>query len=86
MEFRSKRLESCRPASQPLNRADFVDQHIAAATCEHTQYEFSTRDTEATLATMVDDAYVNHVPVLTGHKGRNAVLVLFAGLYPEHVA
>ena len=22
---------------------------------------------------MVDDAYVNHVPVLTGHKGRNAL-------------
>src|SRR6516162_9873142 len=40
---------------------------------EHTRHEFSTRDTEATLATMVDDAYVNHVPVLTGHKGRNAL-------------
>jgi carboxymethylenebutenolidase len=40
---------------------------------EHTQQEFSTRDTEATLAAMVDDAYVNHVPVLTGHKGGNAL-------------
>ena len=33
---------------------------------EHVQYEFSTRNTEDTLATMVDDAYVNHIPVLTG--------------------
>lgn len=36
---------------------------------EHVQYEFVTRDTEATLATMVEDAYVNHVPVLTGGVG-----------------
>ncbi|HWB82926.1 MAG TPA: ester cyclase [Bryobacteraceae bacterium] len=40
---------------------------------EHTQHEFSTRDTEATLATMVDDAYVNHVPVMTGGNGRAAL-------------
>jgi carboxymethylenebutenolidase len=37
---------------------------------EHTAYEFSTRDTERTLATMVDDAYVNHVPVMTGGRGK----------------
>ena len=40
---------------------------------EHTKHEFSTRDTEATLATMVEDAYVNHVPVLTGGYGQNAL-------------
>jgi carboxymethylenebutenolidase len=28
-------------------------------------------DTEQTLATMVEDAYVNHVPVLTGGVGRD---------------
>jgi carboxymethylenebutenolidase len=38
---------------------------------EHVQYEFSTRNTEDTLATMVEDAYVNHVPVLTGGVGRD---------------
>jgi carboxymethylenebutenolidase len=37
---------------------------------EHTAHEFSTRDTEATLATMVEDAYVNHIPVLTGGRGK----------------
>ena len=40
---------------------------------EHTTHEFSTRDTEATLATMVEDAYVNHVPVLTGGMGKDAL-------------
>jgi len=38
---------------------------------EHVRYEFSTRDTDDTLATMVDDAYVNHIPVLTGGSGRD---------------
>jgi len=38
---------------------------------EHVRYEFSTRNTEDTIATMVEDAYVNHIPVLTGGSGRN---------------
>jgi len=38
---------------------------------EHVRYEFSTRNTDDTLATMVDDAYVNHIPVLTGGVGRD---------------
>ena len=40
---------------------------------EHTAHEFSTRDTERTLDTMVDDAYVNHVPVMTGGHGKQAL-------------
>ena len=40
---------------------------------EHTAYEFTTQDTEATLATMTDDAYVNHVPVMTGGTGKAAL-------------
>jgi carboxymethylenebutenolidase len=38
---------------------------------EHVRHEFSTRHTENTLATMVEDAYVNHIPVLTGGSGRD---------------
>ena len=37
---------------------------------EHIKYEFATRNTEDTLRTMVPDAYVNHVPVLTGGVGK----------------
>jgi carboxymethylenebutenolidase len=40
---------------------------------EHTRHEFATGDTEATLATMVEDAYVNHIPVLTGGYGKAAL-------------
>ena len=40
---------------------------------EHTAHEFSTRDTEATLDTMVEDAYVNHIPTMTGGYGKGAL-------------
>jgi len=33
--------------------------------------EFAARDTEETLSTMVQDAYVNHIPVMTGGVGRD---------------
>ena len=36
---------------------------------EHVRYEFATHNTDDTLATMVEDAYVNHIPVLTGGVG-----------------
>ena len=38
---------------------------------EHIRCEFSTRNTEDTLVTMVDDAYVNHIPVMTGGVGQD---------------
>jgi carboxymethylenebutenolidase len=47
---------------------------------EHVQYEFSTRNTEDTLATMVEGAYVNHIPVLTGGSGRDEL----RGFYSKH--
>ena len=38
---------------------------------DHVRYEFSTHSTNDTLATMVDDGYVNHIPVLTGGSGQH---------------
>src|SRR5215470_1034404 len=45
---------------------------------EHTKHEFVTRDAESTLATMVDDAYVNHVPVMTGGRGKDALRAFYS--------
>jgi carboxymethylenebutenolidase len=45
---------------------------------EHTANEFQTRDTEATLATTVDDAYVNHIPVRTGGHGKEELRVFYS--------
>jgi hypothetical protein len=49
-----------------------TQQEMEAIWAEHIRHEFVTRDVEATLATMVEDASVNHVPVTTGGKGKTA--------------
>lgn len=36
---------------------------------EHIRHEFDTRDVPATMATMVDQPYVNHIPTMTGGVG-----------------
>ena len=48
---------------------------------EHIRDEFATRDTEATLDTMVPEAYVNHVPVMTGGVGREALRAFYSRFF-----
>ena len=38
---------------------------------EHCRCEFETRDVDATMATMVDEPYVNHIPTMTGGVGHD---------------
>src|SRR6516225_1543233 len=44
---------------------------------EHIAGEFVTRDVEATLATMVEGASVNHMPVNTGGKGKEQLRAFY---------
>jgi carboxymethylenebutenolidase len=46
---------------------------IGAVFDEHVAAEFVRLDLEATMATMTDDPYVNHVPVMTGGVGADDV-------------
>jgi carboxymethylenebutenolidase len=48
---------------------------------EHLAGEFTTRDVEATLATMVDDASVNHVPVNTGGRGKDELRAFYRDVF-----
>ena len=58
-------------ATEPNISLTPAQQRLSELWDEHVRYEFSTRNTEDTLATMVEDAYVNHIPVLTGGVGRD---------------
>lgn len=42
---------------------------LAALWDKHCEHEFATRDVDATMATMVAEPYVNHVPTMTGGVG-----------------
>src|SRR5881409_4161188 len=48
-----------------------VQESLSQLWEEHVRHEFATHNTEDTLATMVEDAYVNHVPVMTGGVGQD---------------
>jgi carboxymethylenebutenolidase len=37
----------------------------------HCRYEFETRDVDDTMATMVEEPYVNHIPTMTGGVGHD---------------
>jgi carboxymethylenebutenolidase len=45
---------------------------------EHVRNEFATKDADAALDTMTPDAYVNHVPVLTGGVGKKELREFYA--------
>ena len=59
MNEKPSRQAGLTPAQQTLN--DLWEEHL--------RHEFATQETNATLETMVPDAYVNHIPVLTGGVG-----------------
>ncbi|KAL2264211.1 hypothetical protein VTK26DRAFT_487 [Humicola hyalothermophila] len=56
---------------KPLLGGPYFD--LEAIWDEHTRYEFADRSVEETMATMVDEPYVNHVPVMTGGIGRDSL-------------
>jgi carboxymethylenebutenolidase len=59
---------SLPPAQQLLN--DLWEEHV--------RDEFATKDPAATIDTMVSDAYVNHIPVLTGGTGHEQLKEFYA--------
>ena len=52
-------------------------QELEALWGEHIKDEFVTRDLDATLETMVEDAYVNHIPTMTGAAGKPALRIFY---------
>ena len=48
-----------------------ADYDLAALWEAHCRYEFEDRDVDATMASMVEQPYVNHVPTMTGGVGHD---------------
>jgi len=56
-------------------------EQLESLWAEHLAGEFTTRDVEATLATMIDSASVNHVPVNTGGKGKDELRAFYRDVF-----
>ena len=52
-----------------LHRVMGPHYNLEALWDDHLKFEFATRNTEDTLATMVSQPYVNHIPTMTGGTG-----------------
>ena len=63
-----------------LRRALGPHYDLSALWERHTYYEFGERDVPKTMATMVAEPYVNHVPTMTGGVGQEAL----ARFYRDH--
>ncbi|KAI4644819.1 uncharacterized protein J4E79_010954 [Alternaria viburni] len=60
---------------KPLLGGPFFD--LEAVWEEHTKFEFGERDVEKTMATMVDQPYVNHIPTMTGGVGQERLTAFY---------
>lgn len=56
-------------------------QELESLWTEHLAGEFLTKDVEATLRTMTDDASVDHVPVHTGGSGKQALRAFYRDVF-----
>ena len=74
-----KTEEVARPGLTPAQQslADLWDEHVRS--------EFATKDAQGAVDTMVPDAYVNHIPVLTGGVGRDHVKEFYANHFIPHM-
>jgi carboxymethylenebutenolidase len=54
---------------------------LARLWADHLRGEFVTKDVEATLDTMVEDASVNHVPVNTGGRGKEELRAFYRDVF-----
>jgi carboxymethylenebutenolidase len=66
-----KQIMEEREKSETETSLTPAQQNLEQLWEEHVRHEFNTHNTEETLATMVEDAYVNHIPVLTGGVGKD---------------
>lgn len=73
LEFFREHLGVLSSAGAASQKHDF-----AALWEDHIKYEFDTRNHEDTLNTMVEDAYVNHIPTLTGGVGKKQLEEFYA--------
>jgi carboxymethylenebutenolidase len=66
-----------------------ANEELGAVFDAHVAAEFVDLDLDATMATMTDDPYVNHVPVMTGGVGFEGVREFygahFIGKWPQDV-
>ena len=74
-------MTTAHPADRSSTTLTPTQQMLVDLWEEHLKYEFAMRSSDDTLETMIDDAYVNHVPVLTGGTGKDQLRQFYSTLF-----
>jgi len=61
------------------------EQRLVELWERHIRLEFAVRDAVATVETMADENYVNHVPTMTGGRGRDEMLEFYGRHFIPHM-
>jgi len=64
-----------------LRKGFGIDVDLEKIWDNHTKLEFETKDADATMATMVPQPYVNHIPTLTGGIGAKELRRFYADYF-----
>ena len=92
--FNNDRRESFHPFAAQLARSRTIGllrrtlgprYDLSALWDEHGKYEFETRDPAATMATMTEHSYVNHIPTMTGGYGYDELRHFYANHFIPHL-
>jgi carboxymethylenebutenolidase len=75
---RSERTQKMNTTENSSNGLTPNQQALSDLWDAHVRSEFATKDARAALDTMTPDAYVNHVPVLTGGVGKEQLGEFYA--------
>lgn len=85
-----RKRRAAPPTAKPVDAQAVVQanrKRLEKIWAQHIRHEFVTKNVEATLATMVDDASVDHVPVHTGGRGKDQLRAfyrdVFIGSWPD---
>ena len=81
VRFRGQLSDSSRIGQERQERMAMAPRELERIWDEHLAGEFTTKDVEATLATMVDDASVDHIPVHTGGRGKDALRAFYRDVF-----
>lgn len=71
-------LKLLRILKEGVNMAEYDLEKIWE---EHLKTEFETKNVDATMQTMIDEPYVNHIPTMTGGTGKKLLHHFYANYF-----
>ena len=74
-------MRACDPGWGEEREVVVEREEMERLWAEHLECEFEAKNVDAALGTMVDDAYINHMPVNTGGRGKEELRAFYRDVF-----